>query len=111
MTIRQTFCAISLGLGAAGLLATQPACAAGAAAAPWCTAGKPVKFAGLNWESGSFLTELMRIVMEQGYGCKTDDIPGNTVAMEAALARNDIQVLAEEWIGRSEAWNTAFKAG
>jgi glycine betaine/proline transport system substrate-binding protein len=81
------------------------------AASPWCAAGKPVKFAGLNWESGALLTELMRTVMELGYGCKTDSIPGNTVAMEAALAGNDIQVLAEEWIGRSDAWNDAFKAG
>jgi glycine betaine/proline transport system substrate-binding protein len=100
---------------AGALLAAQSAAAATTTAtattAPWCAAGKPVKFAGLNWESGSFLTELMRIVMERGYGCKTDSIPGNTVAMEAALAHNDIQVLAEEWIGRSEAWNDAFKAG
>ncbi|HWZ48673.1 MAG TPA: ABC transporter substrate-binding protein [Herbaspirillum sp.] len=107
MTIRQALRAVILGIGI--LLATQSACAA--AASPWCAAGKPVKFAGLNWESGSLLTELMRIVMEQGYGCKTDSIPGNTVAMEAALANNDIQVLAEEWIGRSQAWNDAYKAG
>jgi glycine betaine/proline transport system substrate-binding protein len=95
-------------LTAGGALLAAPATAAGS---PWCAAGKPVKFAGLNWESGAFLTELMRAVMEQGYGCKTDSIPGNTVAMEAALANDDIQVLAEEWVGRSEAWNDAFKAG
>lgn len=80
-------------------------------ASPWCAAGKPVKFAGLNWESGALLTEAMRAVMELGYGCRTDSLPGNTVAMESALANNDIQVLAEEWIGRSDAWNAAFKAG
>ncbi|KAF3997270.1 ABC transporter substrate-binding protein [Glaciimonas immobilis] len=78
---------------------------------PWCASGKTVKFAGLNWESGSVLTEVMRTVMEQGYGCKTESIPGNTVAMEVALSKNDIQVLAEEWVGRSDAWNTAAKAG
>lgn len=78
---------------------------------PWCASGKTVRFAGLNWESGSLLTELMRQIMEAGYGCKTDAIPGNTVTMETALASNDIQVLAEEWIGRSDAWNDAFKAG
>jgi glycine betaine/proline transport system substrate-binding protein len=112
--VRHALCGVLFCAGA--LLAAQSAIAAGAgtataATAPWCSAGKPVKFAGLNWESGSFLTELMRIVMERGYGCKTDSIPGNTVAMEAALANNDIQVLAEEWIGRSQAWNDAFKAG
>jgi glycine betaine/proline transport system substrate-binding protein len=91
-----------------GLLASQ---AAMATESPWCASGKTVKFAGLNWESGSVLTEVMRTVMEKGYGCKTDTIPGNTVAMEVALSKNDIQVLAEEWIGRSDAWNEAAKAG
>jgi glycine betaine/proline transport system substrate-binding protein len=78
---------------------------------PWCDSGKPVRFAGVSWESGALLTELMRHVMEKGYGCKTDAIPGNTVTLEAALAGNDIQVFAEEWIGRSTAWNEAAKAG
>ena len=70
-----------------------------------------MKFAGLNWESAAFLTELLRLVAEKGYDCQTEAIPGNTVTMEAALATNDIQVIAEEWIGRSEAWNNAFQAG
>ena len=85
--------------------------ASGVTVSPWCASGKTVKFAGLNWESGSVLTEVMRSVMEKGYGCKTESVPGNTVAMEAALSKNDIQVLAEEWVGRSDAWNTAAKAG
>ncbi|EEZ3329304.1 histidine ABC transporter substrate-binding protein, partial [Escherichia coli] len=37
----------------AGLLAGTSAQAAG-----WCESGKPVKFAGLNWESGMLLTDL-----------------------------------------------------
>nr|BFE92169.1 hypothetical protein GCM10020185_27050 [Pseudomonas brassicacearum subsp. brassicacearum] len=31
--------------------------------------------------------------------------------MENALSSNDIQVFAEEWVGRSEVWNKAEKAG
>ncbi|MDP5009465.1 MAG: histidine ABC transporter substrate-binding protein, partial [Glaciimonas sp.] len=77
----------------------------------WCASGKTVQFAGLNWASGAFLTEVMRNVLENGYGCKTDSLPGNSVAMEVALSKNDIQVFAEEWIGRSDAWNEAAKAG
>jgi glycine betaine/proline transport system substrate-binding protein len=115
MTIRRLPGTAMLCLGALMALQSLPSVAAASSAttpsSPWCASGKPVKFAGLNWESGSLLTELMRIVMETGYGCKTDSIPGNTVAMEAALSNNDIQVLAEEWIGRSDAWNDAFKAG
>jgi glycine betaine/proline transport system substrate-binding protein len=115
MTIRRTLCrrfrfiAATISLGA--LTALHPLNASAAVTAPWCAAGKTVKFAGLNWESGSLITELMRTVMELGYDCKTDSIPGNTVSMEAALANDDVQVLAEEWIGRSDAWNNAYKAG
>ena len=78
--------------------------------ANWCKDGKTIKFAGLNWESGMLLTSVMRQVLERGYDCKTDSLPGNSITMEQALANNDIQIFAEEWIGRSEAWNKAASA-
>ena len=90
----------------AGLLAS-----AGAQAAGWCESGKPVKFAGLNWESGMLLTDILQTVLEKGYDCKTDSLPGNSITMENALSSNDIQIFAEEWVGRSEVWNKAEKAG
>ncbi len=73
--------------------------------------GKTVKFAGLNWESGEFLTALMRQIVERGYGCKTDTVPGNTVILEQALGNDDIQVIAEEWVSRSDTWKKAADAG
>ena len=73
--------------------------------------GKTVKFAGLNWESGAFLTAVMRQVLERGYGCKTDTIPGNTVTLEQALADDDIQIIAEEWVSRSDTWKKAADTG
>ncbi|WP_271409587.1 ABC transporter substrate-binding protein [Pseudomonas sp. Q1-7] len=92
---------------AAGLLAGT----ASAQAAGWCESGKPVKFAGLNWESGMLLTDLLQFVLKNGYGCETDSLPGNSITMEQALGNNDIQIFAEEWIGRSDAWNKAAAAG
>ena len=91
---------LSLGLLAAGTVQADS----------WC-ASKPVKFAGVNWESGMLLTELMGFVLQHGYDCKVDSIPGNSITLEQALGNNDIQVFAEEWIGRSEAWNKAAAAG
>lgn len=82
-----------------------------ARAAGWCESGKPVKFAGLNWESGMLLTDVMQYVLQKGYDCKTDALPGNSITMEQAVGTNDIQIFAEEWIGRSEVWNKAEKAG
>ncbi len=73
--------------------------------------GKTVKFAGLNWESGEFLTAVMRQVLERGYGCKTETVPGNTVILEQALANDDIQVIAEEWVSRSDTWKKAADGG
>ena len=90
-----------------GLLASAGA----TQAAGWCESGKPVKFAGLNWESAMLLTDVMQLVLEKGYDCKTDSLPGNSITMENALSSNDIQVFAEEWVGRSEVWNKAEKAG
>ena len=94
------------------LLSLSVLIAAGTAqAATWCESGKPVKFAGLNWESGMLFTDLMQFVLEKGYDCKTDSLPGNSIAMENALSSNDIQVFAEEWVGRSNVWVKAEKAG
>jgi glycine betaine/proline transport system substrate-binding protein len=74
-------------------------------------AAETVRFADLNWESGSLITEMLRVVVEKGYGLTTETLPGTTVTLEAGLARNDIQVIAEEWAGRSPVWNEAEAKG
>ncbi|MBW0237353.1 ABC transporter substrate-binding protein [Pseudomonas sp. D1HM] len=71
----------------------------------------PVYFGNLTWESGSLITEVLRFITEKGYGVATDTLPGSTVSLEAALAKNDIQVIAEEWAGRSPVWNQAEAEG
>ncbi|MHC6225902.1 ABC transporter substrate-binding protein [Pseudomonas sp. X10] len=71
----------------------------------------PIQFGAIGWESGALTTEVLRLIVEQGYGYPTDTLPGSTVSMEVALARNDLQVIAEEWAGRSPAWVKAEQAG
>ncbi len=71
----------------------------------------PIHFGAIAWESGAFTTEVLRLIVEHGYGYPTDTLPGSTVSMEVALARNDLQVIAEEWAGRSPAWVKAEQAG
>ncbi|MCY1248110.1 Substrate binding domain of ABC-type glycine betaine transport system [compost metagenome] len=63
----------------------------------------PIHFGDITWESGSLITEILRLIVEKGYGYPTDTLPGSTVSLEAALAKNDIQVIGEEWAGRSPA--------
>ncbi|MNM27903.1 Glycine betaine-binding periplasmic protein precursor [compost metagenome] len=71
----------------------------------------PIHFGAITWESGALTTEILRLIVERGYGYPTDTLPGSTVSMEVALARNDLQVIAEEWAGRSPAWVKAEQAG
>lgn len=71
----------------------------------------PIHFGDITWESGSFITEVLRLIVEKGYGYPTDTLPGSTVSLEAALAKNDIQVIGEEWAGRSPAWVKAAAEG
>lgn len=71
----------------------------------------PIHFADLNWESGSLITEVLRVIVEKGYGLPTDTLPGTTITLETALANNDIQVIGEEWAGRSPVWVKAEAEG
>jgi glycine betaine/proline transport system substrate-binding protein len=79
--------------------------------AEYCAAGRPIVFAGLNWESGEFITAVMQEILTRGFGCHTETIPGNTITFEQALSNDDVQIVAEEWINRSEVWNKAAAAG
>jgi len=72
---------------------------------------KPIHFGDITWESGSLITEVLRLIVEKGYGYPTDTLPGSTVSLEAALAKDDIQVIGEEWAGRSPAWVKAEAEG
>lgn len=75
------------------------------------SAQTPIHFADLNWESGGLITEMLRLVVEKGYDLPTDTLPGTTITLEAALAKNDIQVIGEEWAGRSPIWMKAEAEG
>ncbi len=69
----------------------------------------PVKFAALTWESGQFTSAVLRMITERGYDCKTSEIPGSGPAQENALSQNDIQVIGEVWVGRSDILNKALQ--
>ncbi|MEJ8824436.1 ABC transporter substrate-binding protein [Variovorax humicola] len=70
---------------------------AGAQAAPQCGSDKPLRFAGITWESGQFYTSLIRTILESGYGCKTEVVNGSTAATETALVSGDLQLWVEQW--------------
>lgn len=91
----------------AAALAGRPA-----AAAPDCEIDRPIVFAGLDWDSNRFHTALARRILEAGYGCKTDAVPGSTIPLLTGLARGDVDVMMEVWRDNvTEAWNKAEAAG
>lgn len=66
-----------------------------------CDTDKPIKLGALDWESGQFSTALLDLILREGYGCQTEIVPGATHALETALVQDDIQIIAEQWVGRS----------
>lgn len=81
------------------------------AATPWCSSGKPVRFAEIGWDSGKFHTELVRTLLEKGYGCKTETVTGTSPITQAALLSGNIEMFVEYWQGRTESFEQAAKEG
>ncbi|WP_082733673.1 ABC transporter substrate-binding protein [Polycladidibacter hongkongensis] len=67
------------------------------AAGPVCEIDRPVVFAGLDWDSNAFHTSLASYIMQKGYGCETDSIPGSTIPLLNGMARGDVDVTMEIW--------------
>ena len=62
----------------------------------------PIKMAALTWESGQFTSALIKQILELGYDCEVTEISGSSAAQENAVIQNDLQLIAEVWVGRSE---------
>ncbi|MFC7398808.1 ABC transporter substrate-binding protein [Chelatococcus sp. GCM10030263] len=90
---------------AALLFASGAALAPAPAAAQGCPIDRPIVFGDLDWDSAVFHNDVARFILEKGYGCKTDSIPGTTVPLYAGTVRGDIDVIMEIWSNTSpEVW-------
>ena len=70
-----------------------------------CEISKPIMFAGLDYESAAFHTAIARTILEKGYGCQTDRVPGATIPLVNGLARGDVDVIMEIWLANPvQAW-------
>ncbi len=76
-----------------------------------CNNGVAVKLADQSWESASFTTHVIELLLTHAYGCTTQIVPGATAAIESALTQDDIQIIAELWTGRSPIMEQAVQAG
>jgi len=96
---------------AASVFSLAPGFAA-AAQTPTCEIDRPVVFADLDWDSNAFHVAVAKFILEKGYGCRTEKIPGSTIPLLNGMARGDIDITMEMWVDNvRDAWDKVAKAG
>jgi len=82
------------------------------AAPPQCEVDRPVRIAGLDWDSDRFHVEVIKFILKHGYGCESESLPGSTIPLLTGLARGDLDIVMEVWTGQlTEVWEKAVSAG
>lgn len=77
-----------------------------------CEIDRPINFAGLDYDSAAFHTTIARTILEKGYGCRTDHVPGATIPLVNGVARGDVDVIMEIWLANPvQAWLDAERDG
>ncbi|MFK7824789.1 MAG: ABC transporter substrate-binding protein [Oligoflexales bacterium] len=77
-----------------------------------CELNRPIRFAGLDWDSNIFLTEVAKYIVETSYGCKANSVPGTSLPLLAGMMKKDVDVMMEVWLDNvKEAWNKGIKEG
>ena len=72
----------------------------------------PIIFADAGWDSLRFHNSVAQAIIENGYGFKTDVIPGSTPNTLTGLEQGDIDVYMEIWTGNvKEQWEKILKSG
>ncbi len=103
MIIRSTVLAAGAALAAA--FASPSAHAA-------CPIDDKIVFGGLDYGSAAFHTAVARTILEAGYECETDAIPGTTLVLNQGLSRGDVDILMEVWTANTaQAFLDAEKEG
>ena len=71
-----------------------------------------VSIAGLNWGSASILSEIDKRVLEKGYGCTVEVIPGNTIPTFTSMVEQaQPDIISELWPNAAgiDLYNTALE--
>lgn len=108
-SVQRTF----LALLAACLLAASPAPTHAQAQPADCGGlARPIVFGDLDWESAQVANRVARLILETGFGCRTDAIPGTVVPIYQGAVRGDVDVIMEVWTDNvPELWTRAVERG
>lgn len=105
MSIKNLFLGASL-----TLLASTGAVALAPTTAHACDLDRDIVFGDLDWASAQFHNRVAQFILEEGYGCSTDVIPGSTLPIYNGMARGDVDISMEIWVPNVQDWwdeNTA----
>lgn len=81
-------------------------------AAMGCELDRPLKIAGLDYDSAAFHTAVASAIAERGFGCKVERVPGVIAPLVNGMARGDVDIVMEIWMANPvEAWVKAAEAG
>jgi glycine betaine/proline transport system substrate-binding protein len=97
----------------AALLAVAALASHAVAQEPTCAGfDRPIVFAELDYDSVNILTAIARFLLEEGFGCATDTIPGTTLPLLQGSVRGDIDVTMEIWTDNTpDFWREALAQG
>ncbi len=99
-------------LPAAALLFSVSLVPAGAQDGPACEVDRPVVFAGLDYDSAQFHNAVAKFLLQHGFGCAVDELPGSVIPLINGMARGDVDINMEIWKDNAtEAWDQAEAAG
>ncbi|WP_052037876.1 ABC transporter substrate-binding protein [Thermus sp. NMX2.A1] len=62
-----------------------------------CSTQRPIVFADYDWESARVHNRIAQFILEKGYGCRTDTLPGTSIPLLTGLARGNVDVSMEIW--------------
>ncbi len=95
---------------AAAFVAMSFAALPGSASAAGCGVNRPIIFGDLDWDSALFHNAVARFIIEKGFGCATDSIPGTTIPLLGGVARGDVDIVMEVWTNNQpDVWTKALK--
>lgn len=70
-----------------------------------CELDRPLKMAGLDYDSAAFHTAVASAIAEKGFGCKVERVPGVIAPLVNGLGRGDVDIVMEIWLANPvEAW-------
>ena len=72
----------------------------------------PIIIAEPNWDSAQLNTSIISRIIEEGFGCKTEVIPGGTTTITDGLIDGRFDIIAEMWVNTApEKYSDAKEQG